>query len=29
LTVRTKPEAEKLLDVIIGTHKDYMPEWYK
>ena len=29
LTVRTKSEAEKLLDVIIGTHKDYMPEWYK
>ena len=29
LTVKTKPEAEKILDVIIKTHKDYMPEFYK
>jgi alpha-galactosidase len=29
LTVKTKPEAEKMLEVIIDTHREFLPEFYK
>jgi alpha-galactosidase/6-phospho-beta-glucosidase family protein len=29
MTVKTKPEAEKMLQVIIDTHKDFLPDSYK
>jgi alpha-galactosidase len=29
LTVKTKHEAEKMLDVILDTHRDFLPAFYK
>jgi alpha-galactosidase len=29
LTVRTKPEAEKMLDVILETHREFLPTFYQ
>lgn len=29
LTVKTKPEAEKMLDVILDTHRDFLPAFYR
>ncbi len=28
-TVRTEAEAEKMMDVILDTHRDYLPMWFK
>jgi alpha-galactosidase len=28
-TVRTQAEAEKMMDVILDTHRDYLPQWFK
>jgi len=28
-TVRTEAEAEKVMDVILDTHRDYLPQFYK
>jgi len=27
-TVRTEAEAEKMMDVILTTHREYMPQWF-
>ena len=29
LTVKTKPEAEKMLDIILETHREFLPTFYK
>lgn len=29
LTVKTKPEAERMLEVILDTHRDHLPVFYK
>ena len=28
-TVRTQAEAEKMMDVILDTHREYLPQWFK
>ena len=28
LTVKTRPEAEQLLEVILKTHRDFLPSFY-
>jgi alpha-galactosidase/6-phospho-beta-glucosidase family protein len=29
LTVKTKPEAEKMIEVILETHREYLPTFYE